>query len=184
MVALLIIDMQKGMFSAETPRYDYITVIERINHIAENVRKKKGKVIFIQHDGNNGEQYEPGTNDWQLIDQLKRIEGDKVVHKTACDAFYHTELEEYLHRNHIETIIITGCATDYCVDTTIRIGTSKEYYILVAKDAHTTSDRPFLTAEQVIQHHNWVWENLILPKHNIRVLSTEEVIILLKDKQI
>jgi nicotinamidase-related amidase len=181
MIALLIIDMQKGMFTKETPRYDSDHIIRNINQIAEKIREKNGYVIIIQHDGNATEGYEPNSEEWELIQEIPRNEHDVIIHKTACDAFYNTELEKYLHKHRIKTLIITGCATDYCVDTTIRAATSKDYSVIVPNDGHTTADRPFLKAEDVIRHHNWIWENLILPRKNLNVILTKEVLNILEN---
>ena len=49
--ALLVIDMQKGSFTSETPRFDSKGVIERINSLARIFRESNYPVIFIQHDG-------------------------------------------------------------------------------------------------------------------------------------
>lgn len=181
MIALLIIDMQKGMFTKEIPRYDSEHIIGRINQIADKIRAINGYIIFIQHDGNATEGYEPYSDGWDLIQEIPRKEHDVIIHKTACDAFYNSELEKYLYEHNIKTLIITGCATDYCVDTTIRAATSKDYSVIVPNDGHTTADRPFLKAEDVIRHHNWIWENLILPGKNLRVISTKEVLSLLEN---
>jgi nicotinamidase-related amidase len=176
MVALIIIDMQCGMFTGDTPRFDSENVIKNILQTADAVRSADGKVIIIQHDGNTEEGYAPHTEEWQLIPQIRKIKPDAVVHKTACDAFYRTELEDYLRSHAIRRLIITGCATDFCVDTTVRAAASKDFAVMVASDGHTTADRPPLTARQVIQHHNWVWKNLILPNGKIKVLTTEEIL--------
>jgi hypothetical protein len=44
----------------------------------------------------------------------------------------------------------------------------------VVADAHTTSDNPVLKAEQVRQHHNWVWANCITSR-SVTVLKAGEV---------
>lgn len=46
----------------------------------------------------------------------------------------------------------------------------------VAADAHTTANRGPLKAEQLIQHYNEVWENLIIPGNDVRVKSTQEIL--------
>ena len=61
-------------------------------------------------------------------------------------------------------LIITGCATDFCVDTTIRAAASRNFEVVVVEDGHTTADRPHVDALSVMRHHNWVWENLIHPR--------------------
>ena len=73
----------------------------------------------------------------------------------------------------IREVVITGCATDFYVDATIKAAASREYFVLAPGDGHATADRPSLSAEQVMDYHNWVWRNLILPKRNVKVFPTK-----------
>ncbi|MCG8685127.1 MAG: cysteine hydrolase [Desulfobacterales bacterium] len=173
---LLVVDMQKGLFTQETPRFDTKGVVERINKLIDKVRANWGKIIFIQHDGPAGDVLEPQTPGWELLEDLNRDYVDTIIRKTACDAFLDTPLLDTIRSFGDNQIIITGCATDFCVDTTIRSATSKGLDVTVARDAHTTADRPHLDAETIIRHHNWSWENLILSCGSLRVLSTDKII--------
>ncbi|MBL4625059.1 MAG: isochorismatase family protein [Flavobacteriales bacterium] len=75
----------------------------------------------------------------------------------------------------ITELVITGCATDYCVESTVQSGLAKDYNITVVSDGHTTGERPHLTAEKVIEHYNWVWQNMIPTKGKIEVKTLEEI---------
>jgi nicotinamidase-related amidase len=174
MIALLIIDMQVGLFEGEPPRYDTEGVIRRINEIATEVRATGGMVIFIQHEDNHS--FIPGTRSWEILPVLERKDADLLVSKQACDAFYETELSDLLKQQNVRQVIITGCATDFCVDTTIRAAASRDYEVVVAGDAHTTKDRPHLDAESIISHHNWMWKNLILPRNEVKILPATSVV--------
>jgi nicotinamidase-related amidase len=99
-----------------------------------------------------------------------------VVHKHACDAFYETSLADVLAAHQARELIVTGCATDFCVDTTVRAAASRDYEVVVVEDGHTTADRPHVDAVGVIRHHNWLWENLIHPKRPIAVLPAERIV--------
>ena len=169
MTGLLVIDMQAGLFGPESPRHDTEGVVDRINQLARAVRRAGGVVVFVQHDGPPGDPFEPGTEGWRFLASLERGAGDLVVHKTACDAFYRTELAEVLDKHRVSRLIVTGCATDFCVDTTIRAAASRDYEVVVAEDGHTTADRPHVDALSVIRHHNWVWQNLIHPRVQVKV---------------
>jgi len=174
--ALLIIDMQIGSFKPETPRYDADGIVQRINSLSDYFRQNGDKVIFIQHDGTKENSYIPGTSDWNILSALIRRPDDIIVSKTANDSFYNTELETVLKKNDITDLFITGCATDFCVNATVHSALIKDYNIFVVKDCHTTANRPFLSAEKVIQYHNWLWENLTPTNGIIRLVSSKEVI--------
>jgi nicotinamidase-related amidase len=174
MIALLVIDMQVGLFEGDPPRLDADGVIRRVNEIARVVRATGGIVVFIQHEDNGG--LKRGTEGWEILPTLERMDTDLLVHKQACDSFYETNLPDLLEQHGAQELIITGCATDFCVDTTIRAAASRNYEVAVVADAHTTKDRPHLDAESIIQHHNWMWENLILPRNEVRVLPATSII--------
>jgi len=176
MIALLIGDMQVGLFTPKTRRYDAEGVVEHINAVADAVRRRGGVVIFIQHDGPPGDVFEPGTPGWRLLPSLERKAQDLVVHKVACDAFYETTLEATLRARNVHQLLITGCATEFCVDTTVRAAMSREYDITVVANAHTTEDRQNVDAKSLIEHQNWLWGELIHPKVKIVVISANELI--------
>jgi nicotinamidase-related amidase len=174
MKALLVIDMQVGLFEGKPPRLDADGVIQRINEIARVVRATGGIVVFIQHEDNNG--LKRGTEGWEILPTLERTNTDLLVHKQACDSFYETDLSDLLEKHGSQQIIVVGCATDFCVDTTIRAAASRNYEVVVVADAHTTKDRQHLDAVTIINHHNWMWENLILPRSEVQVLPTKSVV--------
>lgn len=176
MVALLVIDMQVALFAGPTPRHDAEGVFERINSVARAVRAAGGDVVFIQHDSPAGTAFEPGSAGWEIVSQLERTPHDAVVRKTACDAFYETELASLLERLETKRLIVTGCATDFCVDTTVRAAASRDFEVAVVADGHTTADRDYLAAPKIIEHHNAVWRDLILPRSRVEVLGAADVI--------
>ncbi|MGQ8337582.1 cysteine hydrolase family protein [Sunxiuqinia sp. A32] len=171
MKALLIIDMQKGSFIPKTPRYDAVNVIDRINQLSSYFRENNYPVIFIQHDGSRFDCYVPGTEEWEIIPSLIREGGDYVVSKTANDAFYRSKLDAVLKKLEVSRLVITGCATDFCVDSTVRSALNHDYYTTVISDAHTTADRPHLNADKIIEHYNWIWKEMIPTEGIIEVKS-------------
>ena len=175
MIALLVIDMQFGCFAGSPPRHDAEGTVARINRLAHCVRPQ-GPVVFIQHTDPR-EGLARGSSAWQLLDSLDRAPEDAVEEKTACDAFLDTGLQSLLERYAVTDLIVTGCATDFCVDTTLRSACSHGFAVTVPDDAHTTRDRPHLDARKIIEHHNYMWENLLLPgDRKVRVLPTGQLL--------
>jgi nicotinamidase-related amidase len=68
-------------------------------------------------------------------------------------------LEAELRERQIQTLVLTGYSTEFCVDATLRNACSRSYKVVVAADAHTTHDNPVLPARKVIELHNWAWAN-------------------------
>ncbi|MDM5074531.1 cysteine hydrolase family protein [Aeromonas bestiarum] len=174
MDVLLVIDMQQGLFT--DPRHQDAQVIANINRLADNVRANQGRVIYVQHDA-PGSELEPGSAGWQLHADLTPGRGDSRVRKTACDSFLDTELGFLLAEQAVDRLLISGCATDFCVDTTLRSAAAQGFDVFAVMDAHTTADRPHLSAEKIIEHHHWMWQHLSLPKgRTVTLLTTDQLL--------
>src|SRR5262245_47277643 len=167
MDVLLVIDMQEGLLRGD-PKHDLAGVVERINRLAERVRQRGGSVFFVQHDGPPGDAFEPSTPGWQLLRSIKVESSDRIVSKSLNDAFFKTFLHTDLTELRPERLLVTGWATDLCVDASVRSAAALGYQVVVVADCHTVSDRPHLDAKAVIEHHHWVWANL-LAAHPVRI---------------
>jgi nicotinamidase-related amidase len=174
MDAMIVVDMQLGLLNG-LPKHDLEGVIERINRLAAKVREQSGRVIFLQHCGSKGDDFEPETPGWALLPQLHRTPGDIVVQKTLNDPFAGTDLAARLEEIAPDRVFVTGWATDFCVDGTVRSAVSHHYNVVVVTDAHTLSDRPHLEAESVMRHHNWIWGHLITEK-SVQLARTDELL--------
>ncbi len=102
---------------------------------------------------------------------------DIRIDKYANDVFYQSELQSKLEELNVKHLLITGCATDFCVESTIQSALTKDYNVTVLEDGHTSGNRPHLPAEKVIEHYNWVWRNTIPTKGKIEVKPFEEIIV-------
>jgi nicotinamidase-related amidase len=174
--ALVIIDMQAGSFGPSCPpRHDAAALVKRLNELAQWIRARSGLVVWIHHDGAPGDALEPETPGWQILPALECHPDDEHIRKTACDSFLGTPLDALLRTRNLDRVIITGWATDYCVDTTVRSCTASGFRTWVASDGHTLSDRPYLPATKIIEHHNYVWSNLIAPGGPVTVVSCNEL---------
>lgn len=173
--ALIIIDMQKGCFTGENPKYDSDGVINRINSLSEKFRKSNSPVIFIQQDSSVWNRFVPNSTEWEILSELKVSDNDISINKTANDAFYQSNLTTVLEKFDIKDLFITGFATEFCVNATIQSALTKDFNVTVVKDGHTTASKPHLDAKGIIEHYNWVWQNLIPTKGMVKLLSFEEL---------
>ncbi|MBJ6368002.1 isochorismatase family protein [Snuella sedimenti] len=173
--ALLVIDMQKGSFTHDTPRFDTYGVVNKINALANIFRQTGQPVVFVQHNGRGADVFTKHTLAWELLDELQVQPTDILLEKYANDSFYLSKLQAKLLEWGITELIITGCATDFCIESTVQSALTKDYNITVVADGHTTADRPHLKAEKIIEHYNWVWQNMIPTKGKITVKGYDRI---------
>ncbi len=150
------------MFQGRSPRHEADKIVERINALAEAFRVRD-LVVYIQHtDATEGLARD--SEEWQILPALCLGAADERVEKAGCDAFLETGLESLLRARGVDEVVITGCATDFCVDTTVRSAGAHGFRVTVVSDAHTTRDRPHLDAPTIIRHHNYIWREFLLPR--------------------
>jgi nicotinamidase-related amidase len=171
--ALLVVDMQEGL-RLGAPKHDLAGVVTRINGLAVRVRKRGGVVFFVQHAGPAGDDFEPQSPGWHLLSAIETAPGDRIVAKALNDPFFKTTLQAELADLRPDRVLLAGWATDLCVDATVRSAASLGFAVIAVADCHTVSDRPHLSAERVIEHHHWIWANLIAP-HPVRVVPHDEI---------
>ena len=79
-----------------------------------------------------------GSFEHEIIDELKPVPGDLVIDKNASSPFNATGIDQLLKNLGIETLVLTGTATDMCVETTARDAGDRGYNVIVAEDATGT----------------------------------------------
>jgi len=171
--ALLIVDVQAGLFS--TPRFDAENLIIRLNELAKRLRTRGGPVFFVQHCGAEGDPLHPSQPGHALHEGLVVEDDDHFVAKESCDAFLNTTLASQLTACGIDEVIVTGFATEFCVDTTVRSALAHGFRTIVPEDGHTTADRAHLSADKVIEHHNETWRWLVSPVGPARMVRCADV---------
>ena len=66
--------------------------------------------------------------------------GDRVVIKHRYSAFAGTDLDVVLRTAGITSLLLTGVATDVCVESTLREGLFHEYHVTMVEDCCATYD--------------------------------------------
>jgi len=118
--ALLVIDMQKA-FQKSSPvtAQSYAQAIPQINAAIDLFREQHLPVISIQHID---DEYDvrPGTQGFEVIDELKIQDTDLHIHKTYGNAFNKTPLQAELNKLGVDILILSGYCAEYCVFSTYR----------------------------------------------------------------
>jgi nicotinamidase-related amidase len=171
--AVVVIDVQNGLLEGcnrpqETARALDAT-IGRIAGLLDRARAAGIPVFYIQHDGGPGSRLQPNTQAWEIRAEIAPKPGEPVIRKRACDAFFETPLDALLAALHVTRIVVAGCMTQYCVDTSVRRAVSLGYDVVLAADGHGTADAGGLLFDQIIAHHNSVLDGFDAGSHVVHV---------------
>jgi len=134
--ALLVIDVQQGMFNKKIPAYKGFEVVGNINILIEKAHAAGAPVFIIQHAG--ATVFAEGSEDWKLYPELRFAAGDVLVAKHKPDAFLGTLLEDHLKKIGITQVVTTGFVTHGCVKATTLGAKERGYQVILAHDAHSS----------------------------------------------
>jgi nicotinamidase-related amidase len=179
--ALLVIDVQQGILSdSKLVRQKEIDqaldeTVLRIAGLIDKARAVSAPVVYVQHDGESGHRLEPNTPGWPIRAEIAPRPGDPIIHKRACDSFFETDLGTQLEAAGVGRLVICGCMTQYCVDTTVRRAVSLGYDVVLVADGHMTADTKTLPFEQIIAHHNALLAGFDAGQHAVQVHPAMEI---------
>lgn len=155
MTALVIIDVQTGMFDITPPLFKGNDLLAIIKTLISQARSSNIPIIYVQHDGGSEKHpLHPSKQGWSIHPDIYPAKGEVVIRKRHPDSFQETNLQKELDALVVKDLIVAGIQTEYCVDTTCRRAYSLGYKVVLVQDAHSTWDTENLKAEQIIAHHN------------------------------
>jgi len=164
--ALIIIDVQRGLFEKKNEVYKYTELISNINSIIDVFRKEQEKIIFVQHC-NNGSLKKDSIS-WQIHPEIKVKEKDMKIWKNKSNVFKENKLINYLEKERIKDLVIVGLVTQGCVQAACISGKDSGLNITLIGDAHSNFNK---NPKELINH----W-NKRLHEHGVRILNTAELI--------
>jgi nicotinamidase-related amidase len=158
--ALLMIDIQQAMFGPDEICHQPERVLANAGDLLARARAAGTPVYFVQHCESEG-GFAPKSAGWQIHPKVAPRAGEPVTEKWAASSFYKTDLDQKLRAAGIDTVVIAGLQSEFCIDTACRVAQSLGYKVTLAADAHSTMDNGVLKAEQIIRHHNRVLSGIV-----------------------
>jgi nicotinamidase-related amidase len=148
--ALLVTDMQ--LYFTREGGHAHLPASEaiypRLKKLVETFKEKGSPVIFTRHAHRKGEEgilgvwwrdtIREGTEESELDGRLY-AEKAPILHKTRYSAFFGTELERFLRRKGIRTVVISGVMSHLCCDTTARDAFMRDFQVVFLMDATASS---------------------------------------------
>ncbi len=99
----------------------------------EQVNRKRPKGGYIKYP-----VCEPNSWGADFCDGIKPLPGEIVVKKHRYSAFVNTDLDLILRSKGIRTLLMSGVASNGCVEATAMHGFMMDYYIVFLKDCSAT----------------------------------------------
>lgn len=150
---LLIIDAQQELIDGnqkESEVFNKESLIKNINLLIKEAITLNVPIVFVR----DLDVAEGKGKGFQVHDEINLPADLRFFDKTATNSFHGTGLLDHLKSQEIKHIIIAGCKTQHCIDSAVRTATINGFDVTLAGDAHSTTDSDFLSAKQIINHHN------------------------------
>jgi nicotinamidase-related amidase len=183
--ALIVIDMQNAFVAEgapfETPGAR--AMIPRLERLVRCARELQMPIVWTQSDHRppygglmlrkfpaiaKDQVLWQGEPSFQIYPDMIQPRDGPLEHrivKHKFDAFFETDLDAILRFHQVDTVIITGTATNACCESTARSAFMRDYKVVFPSDANATFDEAMHRATLV---------NIDLLFG--RVLSTEELL--------
>lgn len=167
--AVIVIDMQNDFVGKEAviPCKSTENLIPNLKKLIEFCHSNKIPVIYTKEahrstqidfgrelDGDEPLHCLEGSRGIEIIEELSPTDCDYVIMKRRYSGFFQTDLHILLSSLGVDTLIITGAATDVCVRATATDAQQYGYFVYVPKDcvAGTSS----LQHEAALEHVRYV----------------------------
>jgi len=134
-IALLVIDVQQGLFEKSTPIYKAEELLENISTLVERAHQSGVPVFYIHHS--DLKALVKGSANWQLHPRLQPLVIDQVIDKQHGNAFEDTNLDDALRSRNITSLVVTGLVTHGCVRATCLGARKLGYKVVLVKDGHS-----------------------------------------------
>lgn len=98
---------------------------EQVMHVGTTMRAPNGagSRILVRDTWNS-----------DIVNELKPGSADTIIYKTRFSGFYETELDSKLKGMGVRYLIVTGCTTSVCVESTIRDAMFRDYSPVLLED--------------------------------------------------
>jgi nicotinamidase-related amidase len=148
--ALLIIDMQKGLFNRPPgPIYKETRLLGNINSLINRANSAEAPVIYVHHSNDSWLAKE--SDNWQFHPSLLPPREEQIIQKLGSNAFWETDLQEKLNALNVKKLVIVGVLTQGCVQQTCIGAKDLSYQTVLVEDGHSNFEE---NAPELIQEWN------------------------------
>mgnify|MGYP003573666995 CR=1 FL=1 len=191
---LLIMDVQNDIVHEDCKYKDFGSpahakernIIGNIKKVLNTARDRGMKVVHVKFGMRDFEE-EVKNNHTPILDAVSNLRacdldswggdinqdlqpkpGESVVEKNRINAFHNTDLKQILDEAGIDTLILTGVATNYVVEATARYASDDDYRLIILEDCCSSMNQEL---------HDFSMQN-ILPNLS-RISTSDEIVAIL-----
>lgn len=139
----------RGVFESEFAYYfrEVEAIVPRLRSVLELARRRDVQVVHVRigaltsdgRDISSGHKRLdlkalPGSREIDILDELAPIGGEVVLSKGASGVFNATAIDQILRNMKIETLIVGGVVTNYCVETAVRDAGDRGFDVFLLSD--------------------------------------------------
>ena len=173
-MVFLVVDTQKLLVNSEL--YSFENFVKNIRELIDTSRRNNIEVVYVIHDDGEESDLTEGKDGFEVYDEFKPLENEKVFIKNVNSSFRGTGLLEYLRDKDEKDLIVVGVQTDKCIDATIKCGFEHGFNIIVPSYTNSTIDNAFFSGEQSYKYYNeFMWKD-----RYAKCISIDEVVNMLK----
>lgn len=164
--ALVNVDMQRCFVEGSPLASPYgLDLAQRVNRLSAVCRQAAITIVhtrgWLLRDGSNvgsvadlvppfiRDLYTEGAPTAEIHDAVDVEESDVILNKPRYGAFTGTDLEARLRSQGIDTVIVTGIATNICCETTAREASQLDFHVFFLSDGTATTDMNGVSAEDL-----------------------------------
>ena len=163
--ALLVIDVQKALFTRPEPVYNASEMIETINALISRAQLFGVRIVYVQHA--NKSILKKGSDGWQLHPGLKPTGRDLMIEKEEGNSFTNTRLLGEFEARGIQNVLITGLVTNQCVRATSLGGLQLGLNVFLIQGGHSNFDRDPVRIIEATEKK--------LAEAGVQLVTTEEI---------
>lgn len=135
-MALLVIDVQAGLFAKGTPVYKASDLLENINALVDAFHRRSLPVFFIRHT--NASSMAENSSEWQLHGALHVQDGDVRLNKKVSSSFKEKAVLAALKERDVKSVVVAGLVTHGCVKAACEEALALGYSVTLAADGHSS----------------------------------------------
>ena len=115
--ALVVVDVQQGLFAGKAPPYRGDDLLQSIARLLARARAAGAPVFHVRHDGGPGHPLARGSAGWPHHPAVAPQAGEAIVDKRQSSAFHDTDFHARLQASAIDRLVVAGIQTEMCVES-------------------------------------------------------------------